>query len=80
MLLATEDAQAAATARQETDAVPAMSAAEREDALELLAAPDLIDQVAAAFATLGRGGRARPVRWPPGSPSRAACRTAPSGR
>ena len=53
VLLAVEDAQAAAVTPQETDAVPAMGTAEREDALSLLSAPDLMDQVAAAFSTLG---------------------------
>jgi DNA primase len=53
VLLAVEDAQAAAVTPQETDGVPAMGTAEREDALSLLSAPDLMDQVAAAFSTLG---------------------------
>jgi hypothetical protein len=53
VLLATEDAQSAVVTPQETDGVPAMTAVEREDALSLLTAPDLMDQVAAAFTTLG---------------------------
>jgi DNA primase len=53
VLLATEDAQAAVTVTQTTDGPPAMGTAEREDALSLLSAPDLMDQVAAAFSTLG---------------------------
>ena len=53
VLLAIEDAQAAAITPPPTDAVAAMSAAEREDALSLLTAPDLMDQVAGAFTTLG---------------------------
>ncbi|MGA2307550.1 MAG: CHC2 zinc finger domain-containing protein [Acidimicrobiales bacterium] len=52
VLLATEDTQAA-VAVPEASGVPPMSAADREDALALLSAPDLIDQVAAAFTTLG---------------------------
>ena len=57
VLLATEDTQAA-VAVPEADAVPPMSAAEREDALALLAAPDLIDQVAGGVRHARRGGRA----------------------
>jgi hypothetical protein len=53
VLLAVEDAQSAVVTPQESDGVPAMGTAEREDALSLLTAPDLMDQVAAAFATLG---------------------------
>ncbi len=53
MLLAVEDAQSAVATPQESDGVPAMTAGEREDALSLLTAPDLMDQVAAAFTTLG---------------------------
>ena len=52
VLLATEDTQAA-VAVPEASGVPPMSAAEREDALALLSAPDLMDQVAGAFVTLG---------------------------
>ena len=53
VLLAVEDAQSAVATPQETDGVAAMGTAEREDALSLLTAPDLMDQVAAAFTTLG---------------------------
>ena len=53
VLLAVEDAQSAVVTPQESDGVPAMGTAEREDALSLLTAPDLMDQVAAAFTTLG---------------------------
>jgi predicted transcriptional regulator len=53
LLLATEDAQAAAITPPPTEAVAAMSAAEREAALSLLTAPDLMDQVTDAFTTLG---------------------------
>ncbi len=52
VLLAVEDAQAAAIATP-PEGLPTMGSAEREDALSLLTAPDLMDQVAAAFATLG---------------------------
>ncbi|MGP8059801.1 MAG: CHC2 zinc finger domain-containing protein [Acidimicrobiales bacterium] len=52
VLLATESAQTAAVADQETP-VPEVTGPERERALALLEAPDLIDQVAAAFRTLG---------------------------
>jgi DNA primase len=53
VLLATEDAQAAATEVKVDRAVPAMSAAEREAALELLCSPDLLDKVTGAFGALG---------------------------
>jgi hypothetical protein len=53
VLLATEDTQAALVVPAEGDAVPPMTSAEREDALSLLTSPDLVDQVAGAFATLG---------------------------
>jgi DNA primase len=53
VLLATEDAQAAAAAPSEPDGVAPMTTAEREVALSLLTAPDLMDQVAEAFVTLG---------------------------
>ena len=53
VLLVVEDAQAAAITPEPTDAVMAISAAERDDALSLLSAPDLMDQVLDAFATLG---------------------------
>jgi DNA primase catalytic core len=53
VLLATEDTQAAAVVPIENDGVPPMTSAEREDALCLLTSPDLMDQVAGAFATLG---------------------------
>jgi hypothetical protein len=53
VLLAVEDAQSAVATPQETDGVAAMGAEAREDALSLLTAPDLMDQVAAAFTTLG---------------------------
>ena len=53
VLLATEDTQAALVVPAEGDAVPPMTSAEREDALSLLASPDLVERVAGAFATLG---------------------------
>jgi DNA primase catalytic core len=53
VLLATEEAQAAAAAPSEPDGVAVMTTAEREAALSLLTAPDLMDQVAEAFVTLG---------------------------
>ena len=53
MLLATEDAQAAAAAPLEAGPAPAMSSAEREAALELLCSPDLLERVAGAFGALG---------------------------
>ena len=53
VLLAVEDAQAAAITVPPTDAVIALSTAEREDALSLLSSPDLVDQVLDAFTTLG---------------------------
>ncbi len=52
VLMATETAQAAALVDQETP-VPEVTGPERERAMALLEAPDLIDQVAAAFRTLG---------------------------
>ena len=52
VLLATEDAQAA-LATPTDDAIPAMSPAEREHAMELLCSADLIDQVGRAFEILG---------------------------
>src|SRR5271165_1952190 len=52
VLLATEEAQAAAAAPLEP-ATPVMTDHERARALSLLEAPDLMDQVAGAFATLG---------------------------
>ena len=53
VLLATEDAQAAVTVTHATEGVAAISAEEREAALSLLTSPDLIEQVADAFVTLG---------------------------
>jgi DNA primase len=53
VLLATEDTQAAVAVPEGHGEVPPMTSAEREDALSLLTSPDLIDQVARAFATLG---------------------------
>jgi DNA primase len=53
VLLAVEDAQAAVVTHEASDEVPVMTAAEREAALSLLAASDLMDQVAEAFVTLG---------------------------
>jgi hypothetical protein len=53
VLLATEDTQGALGVVPEGDAVPPMSSAEREDALSLLCAPDLVERVGGAFATLG---------------------------
>jgi len=52
VLLATEEAQAAAAVPVEAT-VPEMTAPERERAMALLAAPDLIDRVAEAFGVLG---------------------------
>ena len=56
VLLAIEDTQAAAVCPRGFRGCCRMSAAEREDALSLLTAPDLMDQVAGAFVTLGRSG------------------------
>jgi hypothetical protein len=53
VLLATEDAQAAAAEAKPAPGAPAMSAAEREAALELLCSPDLLERVTGAFAALG---------------------------
>jgi hypothetical protein len=53
VLLATEDAQAAAAELKPAGGVPAMSAAEREAALELLCSPRLLDKVTDAFGALG---------------------------
>ena len=53
VLLATEDAQAAALAPAAVTDAPAMTGAEREAALGLLSSPDLMDQVGQAFVTLG---------------------------
>jgi DNA primase catalytic core len=53
VLLAVEEAQAAVITPEPTDAVMAVSAAERDDALSLLSSPDLMDQVLDAFSTLG---------------------------
>lgn len=53
VLLAVEDAQAAAAAPAAPDDVAPMTTAEREAALSLLTAPDLMDRVAEAFVTLG---------------------------
>jgi DNA primase len=53
VLLAVEDAQAAAAVPKPTSAVPAMSSMEREAALELLCAPDLLERVVGAFGALG---------------------------
>jgi hypothetical protein len=54
VLLATEDAQAAASAETKpAGGAPAMSSAEREAALELLCSPGLLDQVTDAFGALG---------------------------
>jgi DNA primase len=53
VLLAVEDAQAAAAATRTDTAAPPMSAAEREAALELLCAPDLLGRVVSAFGALG---------------------------
>jgi DNA primase len=53
VLLATEDAQAAASAPSATTGVPAMTGAEREAALELLCSPDLLERVTGAFGALG---------------------------
>ena len=52
MLLATEEAQAAAAVPVE-ETVPEMTDHERQRALALLEAPDLIDRVAEAFGVLG---------------------------
>ena len=61
VLFATEDTQAAA-AVPEAPGVAPMSAAEREDALSLLSAPDLIDQVAARLRDARAWWASRPVR------------------
>jgi DNA primase len=53
VLLAVEEAQAATSVVPERDVVPPMTSAERDDALALLGAPDLVAQVTSAFATLG---------------------------
>jgi hypothetical protein len=53
VLLATEDAQTAAAETKVDRAVPAMSAVERETALELLCSPGLLDKVTDAFGALG---------------------------
>ena len=53
VLLAVEEAQAATAVVPERDAVPPMTSAERDDALALLHAPDLVERVTSAFATLG---------------------------
>ncbi|HTW07431.1 MAG TPA: CHC2 zinc finger domain-containing protein, partial [Acidimicrobiales bacterium] len=53
VLLATEDAQAAASAPSAATGVPAMTGAEREAALELLCSPDLLERVTGAFGALG---------------------------
>jgi DNA primase catalytic core len=53
LLLAVEDAQTAAAEVKPAGGAPAMSAAEREAALELLCSPDLLDRVAGAFGALG---------------------------
>ena len=53
VLLAVEEAQAATAVVPERDAVAPMTSAERDDALVLLHAPDLVEQVTSAFATLG---------------------------
>ena len=53
VLLATEDAQAAASEATLDRAVPAMTSAEREAALELLCSPGLLDKVTDAFGALG---------------------------
>ena len=53
VLLAVETAQAAATAPDADNAPVPMSASDREAALALLARPDLLDQVADAYRTLG---------------------------
>ena len=53
MLLATEDAQAAAAEAKPAGGAPAMSAAEREAALELLCSADLLERVTDAFGALG---------------------------
>jgi hypothetical protein len=53
VLLATEDAQAAATEAKPAGGAPAMSSAEREAALELLCSADLLERVTDAFVALG---------------------------
>ena len=53
VLLATEDAQAAAAEAKPAGGAPAMSAAEREAALELLCSADLLERVTDAFGALG---------------------------
>ena len=53
MLLATEDAQAAATEAKPAGGAPAMSSAEREAALELLCSADLLERVTDAFGASG---------------------------
>jgi len=53
VLLATEEAQAAATEATLDRAVPAMTNAEREAALELLCSPELLERVTDAFGALG---------------------------
>ena len=61
VLLATEDAQAAAAEAKPAGGAPAMSAAEREAALELLCSADLLERVTDAFGALGVVGE-RPAR------------------
>ncbi len=80
VLLAVEDAQSAVATPQEPDGVPAMTAGEREDALSLLTAPDLMDQVAAAFATLGVVGEQTSSLTAWLTPHQLASRTGRSGR
>ena len=53
VLLATEDAQAAAAEAKPAGGTPAMTAAEREAALELLCSADLLERVTDAFGALG---------------------------
>ena len=53
VMLATEDAQAAAAAAPIKTGPAPMSAAEREAALELLCSPDLLERVGSAFGALG---------------------------
>ena len=58
VLLATEDAQAAASAPSATTGVPAMTGAEREAALELLCSPDLFGARDGGVRGARRRGRA----------------------
>ena len=53
VLLATEQAQAAAGREEPSPAAPAPTGEARDQALALLSAPDLLDEVAGAFGTLG---------------------------